>query len=286
MSKLDSRLDQLVQGMSPEDKARYLIESPFRGHAVSDLERRQLFDKMKPEEGRRYNAFAERWKRLRHNMVILLNMASEIKTRLLMRDRMLWYWRGVIDVEEQVIFKHGQVLLEKNANIKAGKPLEITTFMGRVRLGVSGKNRSPFGRKLGVEMSPKMEAVLTLLSLAVRKHAGECKALARYLEEEGDAMGLTTVKALVAWGIRELQEYDRPLLREIGPGHSGRVLPDGAILPVEERWALVWEDVEEDSETAGRVRADPEDWQPMSVDRMLAGGSWEELFSDVMREYG
>ena len=62
--------------------------------------------------------------------------------------------------------------------------------------------------------------------------------------------------------------------------------PDGVILPVEERWALVWEEVEEDAETARRVRADPEDWQPMSVDRTLAGGSWEDVFSDVMAEFG
>ena len=97
MSKLDSRLDHILQGMTPEDKARYLAESLFMGHEVSDLERRQLFDKMKPDEGRRYNAFVGRWMRLKNNMVILYNMASELKNRLLLRDRMLWYWRGLID---------------------------------------------------------------------------------------------------------------------------------------------------------------------------------------------
>ena len=135
-------------------------------------------------------------------------------------------------------------------------------------------------------MNPKTEEVLTVLSSAVRIQAGECKALRRYLEEEGEAMGMTTVKMLVAWGIRELEEYDRPLLREIINGKKEAASPGGAILPVDVRWALVWEDVEEDPETARRVRADPEDWQPLSVDRMLAGRSWEELSSEVMAEFG
>ena len=99
-------------------------------------------------------------------------------------------------------------------------------------------------------------------------------------------MGMTTAKVLVAWGFRELEEYDRPLLREIINGMKEEVPPVGAILPVDERWALVWEDVEEDPETARRVREDPEYWQPVSVDRMLAGRSWEELLSQVMTASG
>ena len=124
MSKLDGRVDQLLRDMSPEDKARYFIQGPLLGHEVSDLEQSQLIDRMKPEEGRRYNAFVERWKRLQHNLGTLLNIASDVKIKLLQRDRILWYWRGVLDMQEALVFPHGKALLEKNPNLKPGKPLE------------------------------------------------------------------------------------------------------------------------------------------------------------------
>jgi hypothetical protein len=62
--------------------------------------------------------------------------------------------------------------------------------------------------------------------------------------------------------------------------------PPGALLPVEEQWALVWEEVEEDEETARRVRADPENWEPLSVDRLLAGRSWGEPWGELRAEDG
>ena len=39
---------------------------------------------------------------------------------------------------------------------------------------------------------------------------------------------------------------------------------NGAILPVDKQWALVWEDVEENAETARRIREDPVDFIPAS----------------------
>ena len=139
MSKLEGRLDQLLRDMSPEDKARYFIQGPLLGHEVSDLEQSQLIDRMKPEEGRRYNAFVKRWNRLRHNLGTLLNIASDVKIKLLERDRILWYWRGVLDVEQALVFSHGPALLQENLNVKPGKPLEIHTLVGVVRLGAQGR---------------------------------------------------------------------------------------------------------------------------------------------------
>ncbi len=54
-----------------------------------------------------------------------------------------------------------------------------------------------------------------------------------------------------------------------------RRLPVGrapyVVFPVEERCALVWEEVEEDQETARRMREDPEGWHPPSVDYAFNG---------------
>ena len=148
MSKLEGRVDQVLRNMSPEDKARYFIQGPLLGHEVSDLEQRQLIDRMKPEEGRRYNAFVERWNRLRQNLSTLLNVASDVKIKLLQRDRSLWYWRGVLEMQGPLVFQHGKALLEKNLNVKPCNPLEIRTSVGVVRPRLSVKDRLPFVRRL------------------------------------------------------------------------------------------------------------------------------------------
>jgi len=38
---------------------------------------------------------------------------------------------------------------------------------------------------------------------------------------------------------------------------------------VERRWALVWEEIEEDEETARRIREDPEKWVPVSFEKSV-----------------
>lgn len=158
--------------------------------------------------------------------------------------------------------------------------MEIHTLVGVVRLGVSGKDRLPFGRKLGAEVSQKMEEILDLYAQMIRQQASECSAVAAYVEEEGEAMEMATVKPLVQWVLRELKEYDRPLIREVVSG-AREGMPEGAIYPVEERWALNWEDVEEDPETSRRVREDPTNWESRAVDRLLGGRSWSEFWQEV-----
>ena len=250
---------------------------------MSRLEEQRLLARMKPEEGRRYNAYVDRWRVLHENVRTLLHLAGEVKTKLLERDRVLWYWRGVLDVEEALVFQHGKALLEQNANVQPGKPLEVRTVVGTIRLGVAGKKRLPFGVDLGGTMNPRMEEVLDLFAASVRRLASEVKALASYVVEEAEAMKLVTMTPLVRSALGELREYDRPLLREVLEGAKAK-LPPGALLPVEERWALVWEEVEEDRGTELRVRLDPENWEPLSVDRLLAGRSWGELWQEMAAE--
>ena len=209
-----------------------------------------------------------------------MNMASDVKIKLLQRDRILWYWRGVLDMQEALVLKHGKVLLEKNPNVEPRKPLEIRTLVGMVRLGVSGKDRLPFGRRLGAEVSQKMEEIIDLYAQEIRQQASECKALAAYVEEEGDAVEMATVKPLTQWTHQGLKKYDRPLLREVVSG-AREGTPEGAIYPVEERWALVWEDVEEDLETSRRVREDPTNWESRAVDRLLGGSSPSEFWQEA-----
>ncbi len=80
--------------------------------------------------------------------------------------------------------------------------------------------------------------------------------------------------------------YDRPLIEDLlesGVGEdSEKYWRRQSIFPVERRWALVWEEVQENEETARRIRANPQDWVPVSFDQDV-----EELtprFLDLMRE--
>jgi len=55
-------------------------------------------------------------------------------------------------------------------------------------------------------------------------------------------------------------------------------IPEGAIYQVDERWALVWEDLEEDSKTVRRVGQAPKDWESRAADLLLAGRSQGEFW--------
>ncbi len=284
MTKHDQRIGKVLDDMSPEEKARWYIEGPYLGHDVTPAEARQLLDRMKPEEGRRYNAYLRRWDRLRGNLRNLLSMVVEVNGKLLGRDRILWYCRGVGDLEEDLVFSSSaKPLLVENPNLKPGRPLEICTLLATVRLGVWGKRRMPVGKKPGVELTATAEQILDAHAGSIRELAAECKALARYVEEEARAMGMGTMETMARAAVQRLIQYDRPLLRDIMAGVEGRP-PTGAVFPVEERWALVWEEVEEDAETARRVREDPANWQPPSVDPMLGGRSLADLYREAVGE--
>ena len=60
----------------------------------------------------------------------------------------------------------------------------------------------------------------------------------------------------------------------------------GSVFPVEPRWALVWEDIEENLETARRVRQDPESWVPVSFEaeyQELDEGFLDMMTAEVLR---
>ncbi len=50
--------------------------------------------------------------------------------------------------------------------------------------------------------------------------------------------------------------------------------------------ALVWEDVEEDSDTTRRVQEDPTNWESRAVDWLLGGMSRSEFWQEVTSQMG
>ncbi len=189
---------------------------------------------------------------------------------LLTRDRLLWYRQGLVDAVEAVAWsKAADTLLAENNKVRAGKPSVFRTPLGTFRLGVWGRTRSPVRTEPQAELHPRLLAALGQVAAEVRALAAEFKGLSDYVLGEATTLELQTVSALVKAATDELERYDRPLLREINAA-TKEILPGGTLFHVDEHWALLWEKIEPDAETARRVREDPGNWIPPSIGPTLA----------------
>lgn len=133
-------------------------------------------------------------------------------------------------------------------------------------MGCGGENPHPFPRDGRAELNPQLLEVLDLYAARIRSMAGEIKAVYRYITEEAQSMGLEFMQGWATLLVMNIVEYDRPIASDLLEGVEQdqptipdilvRVprLPAGAIFLADERWALVWEDVEENPETARRLR--------------------------------
>ena len=58
--------------------------------------------------------------------------------------------------------------------------------------------------------------------------------------------------------------------------------PHGSIFHVEDRWALNWQEIDEDEDAACRVRKDPEDWI-LSQTELAADGDLLDKYKEVAK---
>ena len=291
MGSPEKRLEDIVKGLSPEEKAKLVIEDLFRKEPVLTLwNRYKMLDAMSDDEGRRYNSVLDRFEKLKSNARTLGYLADRARRQLLMRDRILWYERALVEVEEAIVFDPdvANPLLVKNSNLKPGKPLVLLVPFATVRLGVWGKReRSPVGRTSGVELDELVVETLDLHVGRVRQIAGEMKAVHAYIVEASRAVGLDFMEGFASMVVRQVSEYDRPLIDDLlekkwRDDDEDRSWQRESVFPVDKRWALVWEEIEENQETARRIREDPEDWMPVSFEddvQKLSG-----RFLEMMKE--
>ena len=278
MTSKEKRLEEIIRALSPEEKARLAIEDTVRKEpALSPGDRLKMVRALSSQEWDRYHAVITRYQVLLPNLRLLAQLVDEARRQLLERDRILWFERALVEMEEAIVFDPAvaNALLVKNPNLKPGEPLEIRAFLGTVRLGVWGKKkRSPIGKPSGVQLDERIVEVLGLLVGRVRRLAGEVKAIYSYLIEESRAVGIDFLEGFATVAVRQISEYDRPLLEDLLHEREDGAPPSEAwrresVFPVDRRWALVWEEIEEDAETARRIRDDPEDWVPASYDREM-----------------
>ncbi len=219
----------------------------------------------------------DRYQSLLANLGLLTLLVDETRRQLLLRDRILWFERALIELEEAIVFDPAvaDALLIKNANLKPGQPLSLRLSLGTVRLGVWGKKkRSPFGKTGGVQLHERIVEALAFHIAHVRQLAGDVKAMYGYLVEESRAIGLDFAEGFATGVVRQISEYDRPLLEDLLDERKDGAPPIDAwrresVFPVDKARALVWEEIEEDAETARRIRDDPDDWVPASCDQEM-----------------
>lgn len=271
MTRLDKRLNAIIHDLSAEDKARLIIEDEIRTEpTLPKSERREMHGALGPKERIAYDAFIARYETLRINVLVLSHMTSPIVTSYLLRDRVLWFLRAQADMADRITLGHcSKALLTENPNLTPGRPLELNLMFGTVRLGVWGqKTRSPFphGSQALFEPNENTEEMLTIFVERIRAEAMELKALSNYAIEEAMALRLDFMVGLIRTVIRPVVRHDatlKTLLSE--PEMTERTVEDeqpvfGCVFPVDERWAVEWDEIEEDSEIASYIREDPSNW--------------------------
>jgi len=178
-----------------------------------------------------------------------------------------------------------------NLNLKPNKPVEVSIPFATIRLGVWGRKRRPFGKESGVKLNESTEETLDMFAEGIRRKAGELKAVFNYVFEEAKVMGLDFMAGTAVACVKEVATHDRSFKRLANESkerfakweeegisneerldrilHEDREPLGGSIFPVEDRWALEWDEIDEDKETAKRIREDPVDWTPASHEHDL-----------------
>ena len=288
MASIGGRLRDVVKGLSPEDTARLIIEDTFRDQPVlSDAERRKMVNAVDEKEAHRYTAFVDHYMVLRRNLLHLTVLAGELHKNMLKRDSLLWYREALVRMEEAIsldTFDTGvsKALLVDNPALKSGKLVDIAVPFATVRLGVWGRKRNPVSDDGGVELTGEFVDTLDRGTDTIRSLARVLKALHRYVAEEAGEMGLEGVGEMAGAAVGEVAGHDLTMKKiqrsmdERARRWDGEGLtyeerlqrivaeeadpPADGMFAVDSRWALEWDEVEEDSETARFLRENPDEW--------------------------
>ncbi|MPZ14354.1 MAG: hypothetical protein GEU73_08005 [Chloroflexi bacterium] len=273
MASVEKRLEHITRGLSAEQKAKLVIEDGFREHPIlSPAERHRMCAAMGTEGAQRYNAYLDRYDRLRELQLFLGILASQAMKDLLERDRILWHLDALEWLTDHLAFS--RPLFADNLNLKPGRPITVRTLFADVRLGVWGKERSPFPTKGSmVEARPVVHQALDIYVQRIRATAADMRAVLHHITEEARAMELDYMEGAALRAVQDVREHDVM--------EDGGAIAKGAIFPVPDEWALQWDAVEENPETLRRARVSTDGhFYPASMDRgieMLRPRHFEDM---------
>ena len=312
MATPNKRLGDLIKGLTPEEKARLLIEDRLRAEPYfSPAECAQMLAAMSPTDSHRYNSFLERYQNSVGNLKTLGLLTSRVEELLLNRDRMLWYYRGIKDVFQELVFRPASApLLQDNLKLKPGTLLEIKTALVTLRIGACGRNRSPLPQNGdSVVFNESAAAALDECIDQIRREAAEAKAVFSHVIEESKAQGLEHAVGIAKGLIGRIASWDEPTTHNVlkqlekrraqwdneGSAYDGRDrrVPEEqpsvrgqGVFPAPKRWELEWGEITEDADTARRIREDPVRWGPPSLEGLEKDGQLEHWKERAQQESG
>ena len=281
----DRRLNAIIRSLSIEDKARLAMEDALRARpTLSISDQRAMVIAMNLEESVEFDIFNDRLATLVNNVRILYQMASELLNLYLSRDRLLWFLRAQEEVVKGITRGDcNKALLTENPNLVPGTPLEAKVLFGKVVFGVWGpkpESPVPYGSAGFFEPDEKANQLLTMSAAIIRSTAMRLKALSNYATEEARTLKLDFMVGLIHNVIEPVARHDVSvstlvqqsdekmsiLLAEgLDASQAQRIVKGeepffGCVFPVDDCWAVEWGEIQEDSETARRIREDPAGW--------------------------
>ena len=160
MATVNKRLEEIIKDLSPEDKARLVVEEPLRSEPLlSNIPSNKLLASKNQAERKRFHAFLRQVDTttdcVLRPMVIL---GQTIEEALLERDRVLWYLRGLEEVAQEVALSPIARFVD---DPKPGKPIEAAVPFAKLHLGVWYRGRLQMSDEHGVELGEGIESLWT-----------------------------------------------------------------------------------------------------------------------------
>lgn len=314
MPSSKKKLTDILNGLSPEAKARLFIEDFFRSEPVaSNADRDKAIKALRGDDSERYQSVISRFHNLRANVLILFQMYDRIVQLLLSRDRVLWYLTALKKLEIELTMDllgsgAARLLLADNPNMKAGKPIEVRLPLATLSLGVWGKDRSTFGSGDRVVLADGVTDVLDSIATEIRTRTRSFKALFNYIVEESESLDLDVIKGIAVALRRGLEFYDASMTRladlsvermqrwdKKGLGQRERLqrivaepieleCESSSLFPVPDEWALIWDKIEEDVDLVGSIRRNPEGWYSDYLINASASKQGDDML-DLLKGY-
>ena len=344
MTTTTKRLADIMEKLSPEEKAKLIVEDLFRDKpTLSPKAQQKALRAMNQEEGLRYNAYLDRYNRLKGALRLLQDMGYRTASDLYARDRILFYQHALNEVVDALEFptsdtanNAGEALLVNNPNLKPSKPLALKLYGATLRLGVWGRKRrtsSPHNTPQ-VELHEKPLATLDMYAQRLRETAADMKAILHYIVDEAQEMGLEFLQGWAHGAVESVRQHDRSaseiildsfmevaqkesrkegweavredardaldrfvlglpnvqkdgkvdwhMVRQELEDHDPREAWGSGVFHVDDRWALVWENIEENAETLRRIRETPLEFIPSSWDNGNPSGMYQRMKPTVL----
>jgi len=287
MSVIEKRITDIIKDLTPEDKARLFIEDGIRDKpTLSPQDQRQILGAMSREEGQRYNAFTAKYNILKAIIKHFRSLAEYIKSDLYSRDIVLYYIRALTEVNDLLTLNN---LVRDNPNIKPRKPVILKTLFADIHIG-SNKKREINTK---VKLHPETHDMLIIAIQRIRQRCGALKALYSCIEQVSKALKIEFWLGFCKLLINEFATWDGLVLGKDSiicqsPMHKAMLsnaaedtpedtlhmfnrdapIPPEAgkmVFPVKADYALIWDEIVEDTATVKQIKADPENWSLSSI---------------------